>query len=547
MALVERLRNVLDNRTLFILGLTISFIFWLPYVIMGEQGNFRIHDNLDSNHVWYSFLNFDNLFKPNGYLINGVRRGSLPLELNVTTWLYLIFGPLKSYILERLIISVVGYWGMWRLLSTRLLKDEKQIITVGVSLCFGLLPYWPYGGIGISGIPLLVCALWNFYEGNWNWRDLLVLLFYAFYSSLILTGFFILVYCVIILAFGWFKRGTLNFQFLIGICFLSLFYVVSHYRLFMAFLVDTDYISHRVEFKIHFTGIKQSLKIGWRLFLNQQSHSESLHRKVILPLFLLTIFFIKTPNRLRELKFSVLIILILTLTALFYGLYSSIMLQSFTNFINSVVPMQFQRFYMLSPVLWYILFALTLKTLWNTETIRKTSIYLLLLFQFFHVLSKHELIVNRNNTTYKEFYAKETYAKIKNELDKISSDYKVISVGLDPAIAQFNGFKTLDGYLSDYPLREKHDFRKIIAGELNRDEELRQYFDDWGSRKYIFSSELKNGKNHIDTLNLNYALLKKENVQFILSSVLISEKINPLKLLEYFEVKGKKLFVYAII
>lgn len=538
------LSKIYRSIPILLLGTIIILLCWLPYPILGGKGTFRIHDNLDSVHVAFKLLDFKNLFNSNNFLINGVRRGSLPTEFNISTWLYLIFGPLKSYILERLIISIVGYLGMWRLLSTRLLKEDKQIITVGVSICFGLLPFWPYGGIGISGIPLLLCAFWNFYEGNWNWRDLLVLLFYAFYSSLILTGLFILIYCVIILLLGWFKRGKLNFQFVIGIFFLSFFYVVTHYRLFMAFLFETDYISHRVEFKTHPIGIKQSLKMGWRLFLNQQDHSESLHRKVILPLVLLTVFFIKTPNRLKEIKFSVLILLVLTLTALFYGFYTSTMLHLVTNFITSVLPIQFDRFYMLSPVLWYILFAFALKTLWNTETIRRTLIYLLLLFQFFIVLSNHELIVNRNNTTYEEYYAEEIYSEVKNEVEKISSDCKVISVGLDPVIAQFNGLKTLDAYFADYPLKEKHEFRKIIEGELNRNEELKVYFDDWGSRRYIFSSELKKKKNHIDTLALNYKLLEKENVQFVLSSVLIDETINPLHLLKFYELNDKKYFLY---
>jgi hypothetical protein len=525
----------------------IVLLCWIPYPILGGNGSFRIHDNLDGIHAAYKLLNVNNLFLSNSFIINGVRRGSLPLEFNISTWLYLLFGPLKSYIVERLIISLVGYLGMYRLLSTRLLKGEKQIITVGVSLCFALLPFWPYGGIGISGIPLLVCAFWNFYEGNWNWRDLLVLLIYAFYSSLIFTGFFILIYCLMILLLGWFKQGKLNFQFLLGICFLVLFYIVSHYRLFTAFLFDTDYISHRVEFKIHLTGIKQSLKTGWWLFLNQQTHSESLHQKVILPLYILTLFFIKSPNRFKELKFSIVVLFVLVMTALFYGLYQSKILQSFTSLITSIIPMQFDRFYMLSPVLWYVLFAFTLKILWNTDTIRKSAIYFLIFFQFLIVLANHELIVNRNNITYHDFYAEKTFAKIKNELNKINKDYKVISVGLDPVIAQFNGFKTIDAYFSDYPLKEKHDFRKIIAGELNRNEELRQYFDDWGSRKYIFSSELRKGHNHIDTLSLNYKVLKNQKIQFLLSSVLINETINPLKLLKYFENKNKKIYVYIFI
>jgi hypothetical protein len=49
-------------------------------------------------------------------------------------------------------------------------------------------------------------------------------------------------------------------------------------------------------------------------------------------------------------------------------------------------------------------------------------------------------------------------------------------------------FHTLDGYWSNYPLSHKHAFREIIADELEKSPALKSYFDDWGSRVYLFNS-----------------------------------------------------------
>lgn len=42
-----------------------------------------------------------------------------------------------------------------------------------------------------------------------------------------------------------------------------------------------------------------------------------------------------------------------------------------------------------------------------------------------------------------------------------------------------HGFYTVDGYSNNYPLEYKHRFREVIAAELEKNEEVRVYFDLW--------------------------------------------------------------------
>ncbi len=86
--------------------------------------------------------------------------------------------------------------------------------------------------------------------------------------------------------------------------------------------------------------------------------------------------------------------------------------------------------------------------------------------------------------------------------------------------------QTVDGYVNFYPLRYKASFRKVIAGELDKSKLLQRYFDTWGNRVYVFSSEL--GKEYEYTkehqvpvrhLSINTAQLKQIGATYLLSAV----------------------------
>jgi hypothetical protein len=78
---------------------------------------------------------------------------------------------------------------------------------------------------------------------------------------------------------------------------------------------------------------------------------------------------------------------------------------------------------------------------------------------------------------------------------QLPPSYRVACLGLPPAVAQYNGFYTLDSYQTLYPLAYKQAFRPIIAGELAKSQALATYFDAWGNRCYVLSAEL--GRNFL--------------------------------------------------
>jgi hypothetical protein len=127
---------------------------------------------------------------------------------------------------------------------------------------------------------------------------------------------------------------------------------------------------------------------------------------------------------------------------------------------------------------------------------------------------------------YHAFFAPELFKQIAGYIGKEKSSYRVLNVGLHPAIAQYNGFYTSDSYQNNYPLSYKHAFRKVIQPELEKNERLRRYFDHWGSKCYAFSAELngnnligKSNKQIVEYLQFSLAALKKMKISYIFSTV----------------------------
>lgn len=132
--------------------------------------------------------------------------------------------------------------------------------------------------------------------------------------------------------------------------------------------------------------------------------------------------------------------------------------------------------------------------------------------------------------TWNDFYAPEIFSQIDSFIGREKSSYRTLSFGIYPDIALYNGFYCLDGYSNNYDLAYLYTFREIIEGELEKEESLRKYYDEWGCRCYVLSAELGinnylvhkgAGSKEID-LALNTDAAKKLGAQYLFSAVKIS-------------------------
>lgn len=166
-------------------------------------------------------------------------------------------------------------------------------------------------------------------------------------------------------------------------------------------------------------------------------------------------------------------------------------------------------------------------------------------------------MIYHHKPTVKQFYAEDLFAQIKQYISLPQEQYRVASIGIHPAIAQYNGFYTLDTYNNFYPLSYKHQFRKIMTKELAKNKSIRNYFDHWGGRCYIFTAQLgkrgqmvqKNSKLHLKHLELNTDVFKEMGGRYIFSAVPIDNAFeNHLALDKEFVSKTSvwKIYLYKV-
>lgn len=90
-----------------------------------------------------------------------------------------------------------------------------------------------------------------------------------------------------------------------------------------------------------------------------------------------------------------------------------------------------------------------------------------------------------NQLGFGEFYSEGLFEEAKADIG-YEGEWSA-AYGFYPAILEYNGIATLDGYLGFYSQDYKEAFRKIIAPALERVEESREYFDTWGARASLYS------------------------------------------------------------
>lgn len=91
---------------------------------------------------------------------------------------------------------------------------------------------------------------------------------------------------------------------------------------------------------------------------------------------------------------------------------------------------------------------------------------------------------DNESITIGDFYDTILFETIKKDINY--SDKGVAAYGFQPAVLLYNGFRTVDGYLSIHPMKNQKEFRKVIEPYLGQNEFYQNYYDNWGGRMYLF-------------------------------------------------------------
>ena len=238
-------------------------------------------------------------------------------------------------------------------------------------------------------------------------------------------------------------------------------------------------------------------------------HADGVHTKVVLPICIL--YFIgnngyylwkKQGRKVCHDSFNFCMLFIL-FNSVVYGLYDC---GPVRRLVERLVPplegWQFNRTIFFNPFLWYCaLFLILIRIydmgviqMWIANVIICIAVLVVILtptrYNDIYYTCKYRAYEHFHGTEvdeldYEQFYAVDLFEEIKEDIG-YQGEWSA-AYGMHPAILEYNNIATLDGYLGFYAQQYKDDFRKVIAPALDRVEETRIYYDDWGARAYLYS------------------------------------------------------------
>lgn len=483
--------------------------------------------------------------------LGGVSRDNLPSEFSLYSLLYMLFPTYTAYILGTLGKMLIGMFSfrllVKEILADRYLRIRPIVFVTG--LCYGALWVFPAFGFAFASIPLCVFILIKIYRGQkavgW-WY--LALFAYPLVSYFSYHGIFILGYLalVVLWLFGrqLYRRhvspngvrgmtqssgkgetqsgaaeeslqvkvrcddGWVALRMFLALIVLAAGYVACEYRLFGQMLLS-DEETIRVSIVNPSLSPAEILSEMLEVFKAGIFHADSVHGKVVLPVCILYLvinnacYAVKREwKRIFHDPFNLIVVFIVFNCAV-YGLYDWEPLRSLVErLIPQLRGWQFNRTIFFNPFLWYAaLFVVLCKLyegglwrVWLANGIVCLALLTVILtpnryndlyntcynraYEHFHGTEVDEL-------SYEQFYAVELFEEIKADIG-YQGEWAA-AYGFHPAVLEYNGIATLDGYLGFYPQQYKEAFRKVIAPALERVEATRIYYDDWGARAYLYS------------------------------------------------------------
>lgn len=595
--------------TYMVLGMILILFYLLPFFLYGENIYIGHFDNLDSNIVWLKILaESGKIFASSSAIIpnmmDGLPRLSYGSEFNFLLLLFVLFKPFTVYVINEALLHIVAFIGMFALVEKYIFTEKtvsRYFYVFIPSIAFALLPFWPWGGLSVPGLPLALFAFLNIRGRTDSRLDWLVLVMLPFYSSFILTFFFFLFFMGCMLLYDVITSKKINHRFLIAIVLMVSIYLLLNYRVVYAMFFDSGFVSQRTEFAYHVANYDKCYKAAHLRFLNGSQHTTNLQFAFILPLILLSfsLAFLKEKltlvmsgfvlvvfsmmfaldgwNMLLTQKFSLPILLLLTLVVYVLKkearLIASLMILQIliaywsafwfhpwwagvAEHFSLLNTFNFARFsYMASP-LWYIMFALALKIISRRLRFAPFVIGAIAFAQIYIALMRRDFFYDvRGKITFKSFFAQELFDEIKHYIGKPQKTYRIANLGIVPAVALYNGFYTVDGYSVNYPLSYKHEFLEMLSPVMKRmkaEGNTNFVLKDWGSKLYLMMPGISydypnyyNKRMVINTFDFDTKRLYGLGAKYLFSTNEINNsKTYGLKLLKKFDGHGSFWDIY---
>jgi len=537
--LSNSLNKIISNSKLWMMLSAFILLFYLYPLIDLEHLYVLEFDNLDSNIVWNKILaESGKIFASNHEIIpnmmSGLPRSSYGSEFDIMLWLYYLFSPPVAYAINEATIHIVAFLSALIFLKRYMVLDSSPNSTMIVyvsSLFFALLPFWSGAGLTIAILPLVTYSLLNIKlnrDTKWDW---ILLLLVPLYSDLI---FFFIFYIIMVgfwFLYDWIINLKVNIKLFLALSLMSTLFLLTQYRVLIAIFFDSEFVSHRTEFNVFFKdSILDAYRYTQNFFLSgHPDHLFGTQMPFIIPIILIGMLLSvsnKTYSKNESIILWILIIIsftsgiwIDTLTKIYtlpsllaftliiylfsnrYKIFVLIFMAQFLlifftffqfysgfSIISEIIPIlkafNISRASFLQPLLWLLLLTFALYII---DHKLKYSLPFILIFLGVQTIHSFDMRFYKNTPTNRyatcsDFYAPKLFDKIKQAIPEKIEDVRVVSFGIEPAVSLYNGFYTVDGYSTNYPLSYKHKFKPVIDGYTPY-----TVFKGWGSKVYITS------------------------------------------------------------
>lgn len=530
--------------TLFVLAVSFAWAI-LPMLVLKENYVFTIHDGLDSyagivqnihdNHMYFCL----NQAMP---FMNGLNGMYTFITYNLYDFLNCMFGYLVGQTLTRIIGVVLGFASLHHLLQY-IFRDrdsyQNDMICL-LSVAYAITPVAPNRIIAFASLPLVLDIFIHLCKKEEVSKMALLGLLIPFLSIFDAVLVFVIGFWVLFtLALG-VRRKRLNVNLCIAFILMCLSAVVVNINFMKVALVAEETnrdLAVETGFSFDFSLLKMYL-------LDGQYHSTALQRYVLLPFLLIgTIYMLCTPNRIKTIKFYMISKGILFggwILWIISAFVETLQESGFKTGVLLIDGFQWGRVVGMMRIMWYLMFAAILfstqiNILWRLIMYAAICLQLVnIAFNptvyndtFRSVANAGNELINKElytTITYKDFFSIDLYDKIKKDINYNAEG--VAAYGFHPSVLLFNGFNTIDGYVSVHSMKWQLQFREIIAPALDRYEDSRNYYDEWGGRMYLFGELDYNPteeKNVQPTpLYIDVEAFKKYEGKYILSRAPIS-------------------------
>ncbi|MCF7920339.1 MAG: DUF6044 family protein [Candidatus Cloacimonetes bacterium] len=525
-----------DSRIVLIIISLFFLIYFLPYFVKGEDSYIPQFDNLDQiSYLGHFNGHFQGHFFPSDNIEEYYLPGMEPVfRLAVLSFqkIFWLLGFFWGYVINEILFRLLAFAGFYLLLKRWLTPELPRLLPALLALAYVFIPFWSQGGLSVAGLPLLAWILLNLQNKEKILLSYLLLLLYITYSSLFLTGIFVIAILGTLIFFRLlFRKNCLRL--IPPLLIMIVVYTLTNYPYFLINFVY-KIPTNRGEIQLLSLNFRDAFQNSFlKFFITTHVHAHSFQQYLLLPATILTaIVLAKNRNyKLRNVALSLTAFLLGS--AILFALYRFKPINDWYTKLG--FGFDYSRLYFLNPPVWYIIPALGIA--YGYQHLKNKKVYLiiiilLLLVQIGINYRYSSLGTWTKRPTFRQVMSHDQFAEIEKQLtSKVpgfnKAETRIGCVGFQPAVANFNGFKTFGAYCPIYPLHLKDEFLEILAGEMAKNRKLDIYMHKWGSQLYLFDDVIfinmldqKYLQQRVRTItcDLNTAKLKEMGVDYLFTA-----------------------------